>query len=929
MKAIGLFVLSAIAYFAAGKVGGVLSIPPGFASAVWPASGVALALALRFGLWPAALGAWLGNLATSLALSSDNFSHITFPGAMSSGSVGFAACLQVVIGFWLFRRLLGEQLELTVARAITSFVFVVAMVGCFVSCTVSSFALWFWGLIPASIIGFTWVTWWVGDSLGVLFFTPFLLTVMTSNRLVTIIQKLQILLPTTAIFLCTWIMFSTSQEWQKKSTLLQIENESLDIYHFISEHMQTSGDVLAAYDALVNSLDSFDQNRFETFSAVMLKNNLALYGVGWTEIVPHSERAAIEQHYRDNGYPDFSFTQLTPEGALIQALPQDEYYPVLNISPLANNHRAFGLNLGADKDRFAALRQARELARPIATAPIVLAQELDNQKAIIVYRPVFGINDNVFKGYVSGVMRVDGIIGQGLNLLRDIGFSLVLTDVTNPQNPQGLVRQEGLRLAGVESFNYFTSFGGRDYQLELYPNTNHSLPSKNWVSWAVLTSGFFIAALTQMFILSVIGNHGRIREEVDRKTLDLKTQTLRANEASRAKSDFLSNMSHELRTPLNAIIGLINLCRKTNLTSQQSDYLYKATLASTTLLSLINQTLDHAKIEAGRMELSVEPFSLTYMLQKLHAVFDQSGEGKDITFNIVSRGSCPDLVVGDELRIEQILINLLGNAFKFTEAGTITLSVAYQAEVGYQFEVADTGCGIPQTYQKDLFTAFTQVDSSTSRIFGGTGLGLSISANLASMMNGTLELVNSSEQGSCFRVTVPLQVRVSEPSIQLITALQPHAALAVGDVEPETAMTNDKATLQQTLKDQPLRGVVVLLVEDIALNQMVAEGILKSFGAEVIVAANGEEALAALAGKPGVDLILMDVQMPIMDGYEATRRIRQQPQFKSLPILAMTANAMEQDILLCLEAGMDDHISKPIEANTLCEKILKKTDQAA
>ncbi len=514
-----------------------------------------------------------------------------------------------------------------------------------------------------------------------------------------------------------------------------------------------------------------------------------------------------------------------------------------------------------------------------------------------------------------------------MDLLDYIGFSLVLTDITKPNQPLDLIRQRQPQLLGFPTFKYFTNFGERNYQIDLYANTQHQMPTKNWVSWAVLTGGFFIAALTQMFVLSVMGNHGRIRHEVDRKTQDLKTQTELANQASRAKSDFLSNMSHELRTPLNAIIGLINLCLKTELNRQQSDYLHKASLASNTLLSLINQTLDHAKIEAGRMELNQSGFSLSYMLLKLQAVFEQSTQDKDIHFSIVSGRGTPDQVIGDELRIEQILINLLGNAFKFTDRGQITLSVEYVAKDTFAFAVRDTGCGIPEAYKKELFTAFTQVDSSTSRIFGGTGLGLSISSKLAAMMQGQLELVSSDTSGSCFRVTVPLQVEDHSQVISL--QVKPDDRVALPSVETKTSEVERRHMIAESLNVQPLLGQTILLVEDIEINQMVAGGILQGFGAQVIIANNGQESLTLLAENDHIDLVLMDVQMPVMDGYEATMKIRQQSKYVNLPILAMTANAMEQDVKLCLQAGMNGHISKPIDAKVLLEKILQSGSQAA
>lgn len=929
---IGVLVLSALAYMVAGKVGGLLSVPPGFASAVWPASGVALALAIRFPLLPIAMGAALGNFIINLSFSSENFAQVTSQGLFAAGAIGVAAALQLCVGRGLFNWVVHKSKALVSPQSIMGFVFLVALGGCIVSASLSTLSLWVLGITPSDIVLFTWLTWWVGDSLGVLFFTPFMLALLAPKSAISLRQKLQVILPSMLIFSCTWMLFSTSQSWQTKARTLAVENESLDIYRYIFERLQNSGDVLSAYDAFISTETNFNLTRFNQFSEVMLNSAQSLYAVGWTEIIPHHRRVEVEQSFRDMGYRNFQFTQLTPDGDVVTAQRQTEYYPVLYIYPLSNNHRAFGLNLAANPERQEALYKAKALAKPVATAPIVLAQELGNQKAIILYRPIFNRDQTEFKGYVSGVMRVNGMIGKAFELLEQRGFSLILSDVTTGHLKADLIRQEDPPLAGVPRFTYSAEFGERKYQIELYANTNHHTPSRNWASWAVLTGGFLIAALTQMFVMSVIGSHTRIRDEVERKTLDLQKQTALAEQANKAKSEFLSNMSHELRTPLNAIIGLVNLCQKTDLTKQQSHYLHKASLASSTLLSLINQTLDHAKIEAGKMEVNADAFSISHVMNKLYAVFEQSALDKNIEFLIQTEGEIIDQVVGDELRLEQILINLLGNAFKFTQEGSVTLTIADGQDGGYKFDVNDTGCGIPEHYQQELFTAFSQVDSSTSRIFGGTGLGLSISSNLAAMMGGRLHLIASSGAGSTFRLQLPLRQAETGACVQLaLTATgTPTTTETMDTAAPPVTIETDIAGEQGTMltdqeSDKPLAHCNILLVEDIAINQMVAEGILSDFGATVVIANNGQEALDQLAQRQDLNLVLMDVQMPIMDGYEATRRIRQQAQYDHLPILAMTANAMAQDIAQCKAAGMNEHIAKPIDAAILLSKILAFT----
>jgi len=933
MNNVVIFVLSCIAYIVAGQIGGLLSIPPGFASAVWPASGVALALALKYRSLASPLGSALGSFAINLAIASDNFSNLSSGQFAIALCVGSAAFVQTSVGYWLFRRCIGEFLELTAPNQIVRFVFLVAILGCTVSCSLSTLTLWLAGAIPTNLVGFTWLTWWVGDSLGVLFFAPFLLTIFETDSAISRLQKIQITVPTVIIFLCTWIMFSTSQERQNSENLMRIKTQATDFFEQISDGIHASEQVLTAYDAFINSTPEFDQNSFDRFSAVMLENEKVLYGVGWTIQVPSAQRNQVEQTMRDAGWENFHFKQISATGDLIAAEKQDYYYPVLYIYPLLRNQAVLGLNLGASPARKAALVAARELRRPVATAPIILAQRHDDEKATILYRPIFNQSQGEFVGYVSGVIQFSQILDTIVTSLNNAGFSLALSDVSDSAVPVDFIRQDLPSLQGYPTFLFHAKFGERDYSIGISANINHPVPGKDWISWMVLTGGFLIAAFAQVFILAITGSHAHVREEVERKTRDLKIQTELAQEASRAKSEFLSNMSHELRTPLNAIIGLINMCLKTELNSKQADYLNKVSLASATLLSLINQTLDHAKIEAGRMEVAYEPFSIEYLLRKLRAVFELTAEEKGIEFTTRVKGKVPDSVVGDELRLEQILLNLLGNAFKFTTVGKVTLTLEYSADKLFIFSVEDTGCGIPQHFQGKLFSAFSQVDSSTSRVFGGTGLGLSISSSLASLMGGKLLLVGSSEQGSCFSVQLPLSVAegssVFGATNEETTASSPSRLSDKGGYLPSVKLVHEQAVPNRTAMAEksahkrrgPLSGRVVLLVEDIEINQMVAAGILEDSGAEVIIANNGEESITKVDQHPEIDIVLMDVQMPVMDGFEATRRIRSTKKHDNLPILAMTANAMDQDVALCLEVGMNGHISKPIDAQLLVEKI--------
>ncbi|MEW6750324.1 MAG: two-component regulator propeller domain-containing protein [Candidatus Latescibacterota bacterium] len=373
-----------------------------------------------------------------------------------------------------------------------------------------------------------------------------------------------------------------------------------------------------------------------------------------------------------------------------------------------------------------------------------------------------------------------------------------------------------------------------------------------------------------------------------------------AEEANRAKSRFLANMSHEIRTPMNAIVGFSDLLVGTQLTQVQRDYVKTVQTSSQALLGLLNDILDLSKIEAGRMELVPVPFRLGQVLEEVSALFREKVAQSGVELVVDVADGVPDGLVGDPLRLRQVLVNLLGNALKFTAQGEVAVVVSCPEggaadRVTLRFGVRDTGIGIPADKLGGLFAAFTQVDASTTRRYGGTGLGLAVSRQLVELMGGTIGVESEEGKGSLFHFTVVLA-----PSPERAPAPRAPDELPGVAAQPVAAGC--------------LSGVRVLLVEDNPVNQRLAVILLEQAGCAVSVAANGQEALEAVSAQE-FDAVLMDLQMPELDGYEATRRMRELG--LAVPILAMTASAMSGDRERCLGAGMNDYVSKPIAREEL------------
>lgn len=413
------------------------------------------------------------------------------------------------------------------------------------------------------------------------------------------------------------------------------------------------------------------------------------------------------------------------------------------------------------------------------------------------------------------------------------------------------------------------------------------------------------------YILAIdVTERKRSEDALHKAKMEADAAAEQARAANAAKSNFLAIMSHEIRTPMNGVLGMADILSGTDLSAAQYEIVRTLKESGNSLMDLLNDILDLSKIEAGGVELENRNFSVGELLKSTHALWSHSAQDKGLSFSIRNDVTGNDLVRGDRNRLRQILNNLIGNAIKFTSRGQVELHVADctgpPGKVGLRFEVRDSGIGIPENQIDKIFDPFIQADSSTTRNYGGTGLGLPICKNLAELLGGKIGVESTPENGSKFWVTISLDQSTAE---------------TVREKQPDELATT-------TVPAKDLGALRILVAEDNQLNQKIISWMLAPLKCQFDIVASGEEAVAA-AQRSSYDLVLMDIQMPNMDGVVATEKIRAiDGALGRIPIIAMTANAMQGDREKYLDAGMTDYVSKPIDQRELFSTITRCVDIA-
>ena len=683
--------------------------------------------------------------------------------------------------------------------------------------------------------------------------------------------------------------------------LRQALRERVEVLH---SQMLRSIEVLHGIAALYAARGKVSREEFRGFVAGALARQPELQALAWDPRVPGAERGQWETRARNEGFPNFHFTEESREEHKIPAGPRAEYFPVFFLEQLERNVEAFGFDVGSEPLRRSALEMARDTGRSTATEPIRLAQERAAQRGFLVFEPLYrGSPQTVderraaLTGFAVAVFRIGDLLDVSLRGARTASLHLSVFDektgaIVYERHADG----SALPPRREEPFE----FAGRRWLVVLQASPAFHREHVAWQPWAALGAGLVITVLLAAYLWKdqqsaaelARSNEALLDEIVVRKNAEAAAEA-----ANRAKSEFLANMSHEIRTPMNAILGYSQiLARDGALHPFHRDAV--ATIASSCdhLLQLVNEILDLSKIDAGRMELALVDFGLPALGDELAAMFQHPCEEKGLGLKVEGFDEFSGYVRGDAGKLRQVLINLLGNAVKFTEEGRIILRAVSAGENRVRFEVADTGPGIAPELHELIFQPFQQGPGARGR--GGTGLGLAIAQRQVELMGGRLELESTPGEGSRLFFTVEL--------------------LAVGGVAaPVRDPLRDVSRLADGYR------VRALVVDDIRENRELLSTMLTLIGSEVVLAENGRQALEAAAfSRP--DVVFLDMRLPDADGTATAHRMKQEFGPAGLKVVATSASALMHEQEHYFEAGCDDFVAKPFRVERIygCLKTL-------
>ena len=933
---IGLYLTFFVAYIAVGYLLFYFSFQS-IIVPIWVPAGIAL-VGCYIWWWrffPAVfIAAFVFNY---LILDIDDSKGLLINQTLSIYLISTGATLQAIVGSALLRYWLGHPLKQISHLKNFYFIAFVGILVNLISASIGSFSLSVFS--AAYDIGHYWTNffyWWLGDSLGTLLVAPLLFSFIGLVSSGVEIRRSRLLFLSTsgllflAVLLITGIFINITNKDIAETTQREIKSIENGFYR----ELNNSTVQLHSLARYIQRTEAVIRSDFSEVVHTLTHNNPTIAAMSWNPLIAQKDK---EKHQAE-------LQQIYGKDVIIKGDPLLDNDPIVYvrfISPEKKNANAIGFNVYSSIERRNTLNDASRSFQEKVTPIISLVQSAEHKPAYLMFYPIYHGND-VLRGFAAGVFLVEDMIVNALGLAdydrysyefyeagkdhwfssnNGMGNSGFNHNVTSNRSVSSLKASE---LSEKIEFD----FSGRKWELYIQVNKQYLLQQQNQ-SYLLL---YFVEIITvsfiMLFILMMNSRQLDLNKQVAEKTKSLKLAMNEANLANSAKSRFLANMSHEIRTPMNAVIGFSRLARESNDFETIKYYLENIEISSELLLNIVNDILDISKVEADKLLLSHENFDIHQSLHRLSSVFLIQAEAKGLEWKLINNIPHKLYFKGDQARFEQVVVNLCSNAIKFTKNGFVHVTAEANkinaSEYQVTIRVQDSGIGISDKVKQKLFSAFTQADENTSREFGGTGLGLALSKELSRLMGGGITIGDNEGGGSEFIFTCHIACAdegfESQEQVSKILALE---NTQQSNVASNTA--NDNPTQSHANNhDQALsvKGMHLLVAEDNEINQLVIGAILANLGVTADIVINGQQAVDKVQ-QNRYDAILMDCQMPVMDGYTATAAIRKLTGFEHIPIFALTADATKESKVRAQEVGFSDHLSKPIRVESLVSALNK------
>jgi len=829
--------------------------------------------------------------------------------------IGFGASLQALVGSVLLRYWLGHPLKLSSNRQIIYFVLVVGILVNLISASIGTMALSTFN--PEYSQDNYWINlayWWLGDSLGVLLATPFLLSLINFNKLDQQQKKSRILILSSAgvLFLSVLVLTAFFIDFSNAAADKSASREIKSIENGLYRELNNSMAQLQNLASFIQNTEDLDRGTFSTFVRELMSTQPTISAMSWNPVIAQHDQAESETELEHV----YGYTIAIRGKPLLET---DPIVYVKLISPEQTNKKAIGFNVYSNQKRKTTLMAAEFSYQPKATPIIQLVQSDAKEPAYLMFFPVFEGNKKLI-GYATGVFLAEEMLHRSLNMNGSKHFDYELYEKGSDSWFSASNNGELLR-GGFDVEHLTFELSGQTWLLYLKTNKEYFLQQQGQSYLLLFSLEFVIVAFIMLLILMMNSRQMELNKLVEERTESLKIALQEAKKANSAKSRFLANMSHEIRTPMNAVIGFSSLARDTNDLQVIQNYLEKIDISSELLLNIVNDILDISKIEADKLTLSHEVFDLNKSCNRINSLFHSQAEEKGLDWKVNNNIPTALYFMGDQVRFEQVLVNLCSNALKFTHHGSITVNVDVEGlsleKNEVTIRVKDTGIGINKESQQKLFSAFTQADESTSRQFGGTGLGLALSKELSHLMQGDITIESVEGVGSEF---IFKSIITTADSAAVDSAAVDSAAVDILKNNAVDTRTNHQKPLVSVKEKRNIETLHILVAEDNEINQLVITAILEKMGITPVVVANGKDAVERVQQET-FDAVLMDCQMPILDGYKATEEIRKLEGYKNLPIFALTADVTAEGKDRAQKSGFSGHLSKPILVEDLLEKL--------